>query len=507
MFDFFSSFLRKKPLPPVHPTAKPGHSLPLSVKNLKFIFADCADLESRSVIAGGRGSLVVTVLWLDGLVSGTDVSEDILRPLSENASLSHARSDAELLRLLENGGIYSCSLKRCDSLPSLCDDLLRGRTAVICGSSALSFDTKSRDTRSISEPRVEKSILGAKDAFTESLRVNTALLRRHLRTSELKLVELTVGRRSGTRLSVSYIRDVARPERVEALLSALREIDIDGVTSPGDLAAYLSQPPRGSFPQLEFTERPDRLSRSLRDGRIALFVDGLPQALMLPCTLPLMLRVEEDRSLHAAAASLLTLLRWAALLISLLLPAFYTAVAMYHQEMIPHALLLSVIEAKQSVPFTTAAEILGTLAAFALLQEAGLRLPDPAGTTVSIIGALIVGQSAVEARVVSPIAVIVVALAAIAGYTQPDQQLGTAIRLWRFTLVLCAVALGLVGVMAGLVLLLWRLCESESLGVSYLYPLCDSRPGDALRSVLRPPLRLEKLRAPALSGKNRRKQK
>mgnify|MGYP002529480369 CR=1 FL=1 len=192
-----------------------------------------------------------------------------------------------------------------------------------------------------------------------------------------------------------------------------------------------------------------------------------------------------------AVATALVLLRYLALFLSLALPALYVAIAMYHQEMIPYKLLQNVIDSKQSVPFSTAAETLGMLLSFELLQEAGIRLPDPVGQTVSVIGALIVGQSAVEAKVLSPIVIIVVAMAGIAGYAQPSQELGAAIRLWRVALVLGAVVLGLYGVMAGLMLLLWRLCDTENLGVSYLSPLTDSRPGSLRRAFLRPPLRKE----------------
>jgi hypothetical protein len=218
-----------------------------------------------------------------------------------------------------------------------------------------------------------------------------------------------------------------------------------------------------------------------------------------------MMRVAEDRARHAMVASALLLIRWGAMALSLLLPGLYTAVAMYHPEMIPLPLLHSVIEAKVQVPFTVAAEVLGMLLTFELLQEAGLRLPDPVGQTVSIIGALIVGQSAVEARVISPIAVIAVALSGIGGYTQPSQELGAAFRLWRFVLTVCAAVLGVFGLMAGALVLLWRLCDLESGGLAYLYPLCEGE-GHRLRRVfLRLPLRRDKHRDPALS-RNRRRQ-
>ena len=254
----------------------------------------------------------------------------------------------------------------------------------------------------------------------------------------------------------------------------------------GDLERRLAGTPRCVFPQVLHTERPDRFLVGLARGKLGVLCDGLPIGFLLPATLPDMLRVQEDRARHAAVAAALVLLRYLALFLSLTLPALYVAIAMYHQEMIPYKLLQSVIDSKQSVPFSTAAETLGMLLSFELLQEAGIRLPDPVGQTVSVIGALIVGQSAVEAKVLSPIVIIVVAMAGIAGYAQPSQELGAAVRLWRVALVLCAALLGLYGVMAGLMLLLWRLCDTENLGVSFLSPLTDSRPGALRRAVERP---------------------
>ena len=209
----------------------------------------------------------------------------------------------------------------------------------------------------------------------------------------------------------------------------------------------------------------------------------------------------------AAASTLLTALRYAALFLGLYLPALYAAVASFHQEMIPTKLLSSMIEAKQDVPFSVAFEVLGMLVAFELLMEAGVRLPDPVGDTVSIIGALIVGQSAVEARIVSPIAVIVVATSAICGFTQPSRDLGAALRLARFALVFCASLFGLYGIVAMCAALVWYLCTLESFGVPYLSPLCDGGAREILRALLRPRPDRVKLREAALRTPDRRCQR
>ena len=436
-------------------------------KKVFEIFSDCADFSRREIKTCGGLSLMLCAL--EGCVSSTALAEEIIRPLT----YLRASSEDEAAEAVCVGGIYAASVKRTETPEDTAAAILAGSAALLFSSFALCFDIKTDEHRSIEAPTAEKAMLGGKDAFTEPLRVNTALVRRRLQTPALKLRELTAGQAAKTKLAVFYREGSADPAmlaEIEALLS-----EADTVLSAGDIERALSGKPRSSFPQLLHTERPDRFVQGLMRGEVGLICDGLPLGFLLPGTLPGMLRVAEDRARHRAVASVLYTLRWAALLLSLLLPELYVAVAMYHQEMIPYKLLLSVIEAKQSVPFSTAAEVLGMILSFELLQEAGLRLPESIGQTVSIIGALIVGQSAVEAKVLSPIVIIVVAMAGIGGYAQPSQELSAAVRLWRFILVLCAAVLGMYGVMAGLMLLLWRLCDTECLGVALMFPLCDRK--------------------------------
>ena len=433
-------------------------------------FAGCADLVRRSLRCG-KGGAAVIALWLDGLTDARAVSEEVIRPLYDLG----ARSETALLRAGLDGGVYRCSVRLRRTDDQVAADLCAGCAAVLLPrlGLALTFEVKSRDGRGVEAPMVEKSVLGARDSFTENLRTNTALVRRRLPCPELKLREQGPGGSGGVRLALLYLEGAAPPDRVAALEGRLEALDGPEPVTPGVLERQLAAAPRSLVPQTLHTERPDRFALGLRQGKVGILCDGLPVGFLLPATLPEMLRTQEDRARHAPVAAALTALRALALLVALLLPAAYVAAAMYHQEMIPVKLLTSVIRAKEEVPFSTAAEVLGMLLSFELLQEAGIRLPDPVGQTVSVIGALIVGQSAVEARVLSPIVIIVVAMAGIGTYTQPSQELGAAVRLWRFGLVLCAAALGLFGVMAGLIALLWRLCETENLGVCVLRPLCD----------------------------------
>ena len=265
--------------------------------------------------------------------------------------------------------------------------------------------------------------------------------------------------------------------------------------------------PLSPLPQLLHTERPDRFAMQLLAGRVGLLVDGLPIGLLLPASLADFMQVTGDSSKHYLVATFLTILRYLSFFLAIFLPAIYVAVAMYHQEMIPTRLLLSIIEAKRDVPFSTALEIIGMIIAFELLQEAGLRLPNPIGDTISIIGALIVGQSAVEARVVSPIAIIVVATSSIACYTLPSQDLGAVVRLARLALVVAAAAAGLFGVGLLLCLFLLHLASIDSFGVNYTAPMTDGQPFPLLRLLIRLPKPMNKYRDPKLNTPDKRRQK
>ena len=473
MFDLSGVFSVKIP--------KRGSVSPEAVKAL---FARCADLTERAAAAGG-GQAKTCVLWLDGLTDARAVSEEIIAPLYA----LRCRTQTQLLRAALAGGVWRCAVKERLTVRETAADISAGAAAVLLPELgvALTFEVRSAQTRGVEAPTVEKSILGPKEAFVETLRTNTALVRRRLPTAALKIREFTVGSAAPGTAALLYMEGAAPAGRAEAVAVRLEQADLPALVDTGALERALAGRRRCVFPRVLRTERPDSFARGLLEGKVGVLTDGLPVGFLLPGTLPEMLRTREDASRHAAVAGALTALRWIALWLSLTLPAVYTAASMFHQEMIPQKLLLSVIRAKEEVPFSTAAEVLGMLFSFELLQEAGIRLPDPAGQTVSIIGALIVGQSAVEAKLLSPVVIIVVAVAGIGGYAQPSQELGAAVRLWRFALVLCAAALGLFGLAAGLLALLWRLCGTETLGVCFLYPLCDASGGAALRSVLRPP--------------------
>ena len=502
MYNFQSFY------PGPHPKKTPEYDCDITIKNLKDIFASCSDFQFRTLDFGLGGEIFPEVCWLDGVVSGDSVSQDIIRPLTDLLR-SRARTAEECARLIKEGLVYSYSPNERTKMDDLVSDLTHGHCAIVFDSLklALCFEVRTSNVRSISEPTLEKSLKGGKDSFVETLRINTSLVRRRICSPKLKLVESSIGRKSNTRVAMMFIDGVANPAKVEEIAARLDNIDVDALLSTGMLEAHIVDAPLSPFPQLLHTERPDRFAMYLSDGRIGLLVDGLPVGVILPASFGEFMKVTGDNGMHFLVSSSLSLLRYLALVLSLFLPALYVAVAMYHQEMIPTKLLLSIIDAKQDVPFSTALEVLSMLVAFGLLQEAGLRLPNPIGDTVSIIGALIVGQSAVEARLVSPIAIIVVAVSGIACYTLPSQDMGSAIKLCRLLMLLAAIAAGFFGIGIFCCILLLHLAGIDSFGVNYTAPLSGGRPGGLLRMLLRRPIPERKFRNPDLNTPDRRRQK
>ena len=460
-------------------------------RELAAQFENAADFETRKVLCGGQ---LLTVLFLDGLTSGGDIAEQVVRPLAQMTD--EAREEVLYTRALQ-GGVWCASVKEPESTQQAAELLVNGFCVILFPKSgkALDCEVKTGEKRSPSPPETENTVKGAKDAFTETLRTNTSLVRRHLRTPGLRLTETVIGKRTLTKVTVCWIDRLTDPELPRRMQERLSSIDIDGALSPAAIEEYVTGSRRTAFPLLEYTERTDHFCQGLLDGQVGLLADGLPLGYLAPVGLGRLMRSPEDRATDFFSASMLRLLRYAALGVSLLLPALYAAMAMFHQQMLPTKLLLSIIESKQNVPFSTLLEVLGLLCAFELLQQAGLHLPQAVGTAVSIIGGLVVGTAAVDAKLVSPAALIVTASSGICGFTLPNRELSDAVRLWRFVLTVLAGLWGLFGVTVGLLLLLTELAGLESLGRSYLSPFGRAEVKGAL---VRPRLVRQKWRDGAL---------
>ncbi len=481
------------------PAPETGEDAPVTAAAMEAVFAGCYDFETRTLHIGGDTKNPVTLCFIDGLVSGSDVAEQVIKPLTDPERFGSIRG-AEAVSMALGGSVYVYTAKHREKLGEAAGDLLNGFCALIFDAerAAVTFEVKSQQRRGVEAPKEEKVVKGAKDAFVETMKINSTLVRRKLRNPHLKIKEFTLGKRAETSVTLVYIDGFTNPQIVEEAAKRVGRIDVEGALTSAAIEENIVDNYRSPFPQVISTERSDKFCMNILEGRVGLLVDGLPLGFLVPGTFSQFMKVPEDHSGHFIVASALTLLRYISVALTLLAPAFYVAVAMYHQEMIPTRLLQSMIEAHASVPFSTAVEVILMLLAFELLQEAGIRLPSPIGETVSIIGALIVGQSAVEASVVSPVVVVVIALAGIAGYTMPNQDMGSALRLCRFLLVLAAIALGMFGVAMGCALLVYHLSSLESYGVPYMSPFAGSEGQHLSRALLRRSMTVKRDREPEL---------
>ena len=291
---------------------------------------------------------------------------------------------------------------------------------------------------------------------------------------------------------------MTNPEFVERMKARLDEIDIDGLLTSSAVEEYVTGARATAFPLIQYTERTDRFCQGILEGRVGLLVDGLPVGYLAPTDLMHLMDSAEDRNRDFIAASTLRILRYLALITSLLLPGIYIALATYHQAVIPLPMLRSMIESKQAVPFSTITEVLGLLIAFELLQESGIHLPQAVGQSVSVVGGIVIGTAAVEAGLISPVALIAVSITGICGFVLPNRDFAEAVRMWRFAIGALAAVGGIYGVVAGALILLVHLGSLRSMGISYL-----SRSG----RILRPRLKKLKYRNQKLNPLDRRNQK
>ncbi len=418
---------------------------------------------------GPRGALIL----IDGLVNQENVNLSILKPLMYQARLKTKLEHAGTFDIAGLGREYlsASEVKVLGTLDDALGNLFSGEVILLVDKAeeALSIGLRKWEKRGVDEPQTETVVRGPREGFTETLRTNTSMLRRKIKNANLRLESMKIGRQTNTDICIAYIEGIVRPGLIDELKKRLNAISTDSVLDSGYIEAYIEDTPYSIFATVNNSERPDTIASRLLEGRAAVFVDGSPFVLTVPAVYIEFFQSPEDYYIRTYYAFALRLIRVFSFLITILAPALYVAVTTFHQELLPTKLLFTIAAGLSGVPFPAMVEALIMMVLFDILKEAGIRLPKPIGSAISIVGALVIGQSAVSAGLIGPFMIIVVSITAISSFVVPAQT--DSLSLLRYIFLLLAGFLGGFGIIMGLLFVLVYLVSLKSFGVFYLSPI------------------------------------
>lgn len=436
----------------------------------------CADIIIRPMRLGKNKKVDCLVVYLEVAVDNMMLEDSVIGKLINHFWEIQPENMKEFL---ENNSLGISDVKELPDMEQAMSAMLAGNAIFFMDGydKAIKISSKGYPSLGVQEAESEKVLRGAKEGFSDTLKSNSALIRKRLRDTRLKVEEHTLGLRSNTMVQLLYIEDLVQEEFLEKIRGRMDEFEIDGILDSGMIEQLTEESWYSPFPQFQSTERPDRAAMELLNGRVVLLCDNSPMALLLPTTFHSFMQTSEDRYNRFEMVTFLRLLRYLAMAVATLLPGLYLSVIRFHTQVLPGNLILSFAEARSGVPFSSFTELLFLELSFELIREAGVRMPGALGNAVGIVGGLIIGQAAVSANLVSPIVVMIVALTALGSLAIPNEEFSSPFRLLKYGFLVLGGTLGIYGIALGGYLAVSHLSGLLSFGVPYLIPFVRADEG------------------------------
>ncbi|MBP2651205.1 MAG: spore germination protein [Firmicutes bacterium] len=472
-----------------------------NITRIKNTFGHNSDLDIRHSSFNDTKDIVYASLYIGSLIDRGMLNDLSLALIKFDQQCRDAKRSITIDELTGYFSGLTDSSER-SGYETLCDDLLSGNTVFLINgySKFFTIATPSYVGRSVEEPTSQTVIRGPKEGFTEKTINNILLIRKRIKHKDLRVETLDIGSVTHTMVTLMYLHKTAPDKVVQEVRTRLGKIEIDGVLEGGYIEELIKDDRYSIFPTFLSSEKPDSVSAALLEGKVAILVDGTPYVLTAPALLVEFLQASEDYYHHFIISSMIRFTRFIAFFLTLLVPAVYVAVTSFHQEILPTSLLVSIASQREGVPFPGLIEALTMEFTFEILREAGIRMPRAIGPAISIVGALVIGQAAVEAGIISAAMVIVVSITAISSFAIPNYEMSNAIRAVRFILMFMAGVLGLYGVFMGLIILTLQLCKINSMGIPYMTPIAPRIKGGNKDTIFRFPLWQLKKGSPSRRG-------
>ena len=467
-----------------------SQDLEKNLNTLKGILGDSSDIIIRKFAFGHKRQIQAAIIFIDGLTDKALVNENIMKPLMYDIRFIYKEEASEInnINYIKSTLLSVVDVKEAASINEAVDSFLSGDTLLLIDGSkeTLIISLRGWKTRGLEEPKTESAVRGSREGFSETLGINTALLRRIIKSPDFMLEKIKLGVRTNTDVCIIYIKGLANPQLIEEIRRRLKRINTDAILESGYIEQFIEDAPFSIFPTVANSEKPDKVAAKLLEGRAAILVDGTPFVLTVPMLYIESFQSAEDYYARTFYASIIRMLRFLGYSISILAPALYVALTTFHQELIPTPLLLTMAAAREGSPFPAILEAGLMGIAFEILREAGVRLPRPVGQAVSIVGALVIGESAVSAGLIGAPMVIVVAITAVSSFLVPPQTDSGAVI--RFILLILAGFMGGYGIAIGLFVIFIHMASLRSFGTPYLSPLAPLSTSDLKDTFVRAPI-------------------